>query len=81
MGRREEYWGARVEVHEEPVDGFSAGRGDPQKLASATLPTVGELTRVCTYDRPNTTLGEDIELERDGQISTPVDQPHEPSTC
>lgn len=63
-------------VHDEPVDGFSAGRGDPHKLASAVLPTMGGLTRVCTYDRPNTTLGADIELERHGQISTPVEQPH-----
>ena len=59
-------------VHEEPVDGFSIGRGDPHKLASAVLPTAGTLTRVCTYDRPNTTLGTDIQSERHGQISTPV---------
>ena len=63
-------------VHDEPMDGFSAGRGDPDKLASAVLPTVAALTRVCTYDRPNTTLGADIESERHGQISTPVEQPH-----
>lgn len=63
-------------VHDEPVDGFSAGRGDPHKLESAVLSAVGGLTRVCTYDRPNTTLGADIELERHGEISTPVAQPH-----
>jgi pimeloyl-ACP methyl ester carboxylesterase len=63
-------------VHDEPVDGFSAGRGDLHKLASAVLTSVGTLTRVCTYDRPNTTLGADIELERHGEISTPVAQPH-----
>ena len=63
-------------VHEEPIDGFSAGRGDPQKLASAVLSTASKLTRVCTYDRPNTTLGADIESERHGEISTPVPQPH-----
>ena len=54
-------------VHDEPVDGFSAGRGDPHTLASAVLPTLGGLTRVCTYDRPNTTLGADIESERHGR--------------
>lgn len=63
-------------VHEEPIDGFSAGRGDPRKLASAVLPAVGRSTRVCTYDRPNTTLGDDVQLERHGRISTAVDQPH-----
>ena len=63
-------------VHEEPIDGFSAGRGDPRKLASAVLPAVGRSTRVCTYDRPNTTLGDDVQLERNGRISTAVDQPH-----
>ena len=63
-------------VHEEPIDGFSAGRGDPQKLESAALPALAKLTRVCTYDRPNTTLGENVRDERQGQISTPVDQPH-----
>jgi pimeloyl-ACP methyl ester carboxylesterase len=63
-------------VHEEPIDGFSAGRGDPHKLASAVLSTVGQLTRVCTYDRPNTTLGDDVLSERNGRISAPVDQPH-----
>jgi len=63
-------------VHDEPVDGFSAGRGDPGKLESAVLATLRGLTRVCTYDRPNTTLGADVELERRGQVSTPVAQPH-----
>jgi pimeloyl-ACP methyl ester carboxylesterase len=63
-------------VHEEPFDAFSAGRGDPRKLASAVFPAVGELTRVCTYDRPNTTLGDDIESERQGRVSSPVEQPH-----
>lgn len=63
-------------VHDEPVDGFSAGRGDPHKLASAVLTAAGATTRVCTYDRPNTTLGADVELERHGAISTPVAQPH-----
>jgi pimeloyl-ACP methyl ester carboxylesterase len=63
-------------VHDEPVDGFSVGRGDPHKLASAVLASLPTLTRVCTYDRPNTTLGADIESERHGEISTPVAQPH-----
>lgn len=63
-------------VHDEPVDGFSAGRGDPNKLESAVLTALRGLTRVCTYDRPNTTLGDDVELERHGQVSTPVAQPH-----
>lgn len=40
------------------------------------LAAVGEFTRVCTYDRPNTTLGDDIKSERNGKISTPVAQPH-----
>jgi pimeloyl-ACP methyl ester carboxylesterase len=63
-------------VHEEPIDPFSAGRGDPQKLASAVLPAARNRTRVCTYDRPNTTLGADIESERHGEVSTPQPQPH-----
>lgn len=63
-------------VHDEPVDGFSAGRGNPRKLESAVFSTLGGLTRVCTYDRPNTTLGDDIDLERHGRISSPVAQPH-----
>lgn len=63
-------------VHEDPIDAFSAGRGDPQKLASAVLATASKRTRVCSYDRPNTTLGADIEFERHGEISTPVPQPH-----
>lgn len=63
-------------VHDEPIDGFSAGRGDPYKLASAVLAAVPEFTRVCTYDRPNTTLGEAIQSERGGEVSTPVAQPH-----
>ena len=63
-------------VHEEPIDGFSAGRGDPHKLASAVLSAVAETTRICTYDRPNTTLGADIQSERHGEVSTPVEQPH-----
>lgn len=63
-------------VHDEPIDAFSVGRGDPHKLASAVLAAVPDFTRVCTYDRPNTTLGDDIQSERDGEISTPVAQPH-----
>jgi len=63
-------------VLESPVDEFSASRGDIQKLSRAVFPTSGKLTRVCNYDRPNTTLGNDIEGERGGLTSTPVEQPH-----
>jgi hypothetical protein len=40
------------------------------------FPTAGKLTRVCNYDRPNTTVEDNIERERGGQVSTPVTQPH-----
>jgi pimeloyl-ACP methyl ester carboxylesterase len=63
-------------VHEAPGDAFSAGGGDPRKLDTAVFPTVAEFTRVCLYDRPNTTLGDDIAAERGGLVSTPVAQPH-----
>jgi pimeloyl-ACP methyl ester carboxylesterase len=63
-------------VQEEPVDAFSDQRGDIQTLDRAVFPTAGKLTRVCNYDRPNTTLGDAIQLERGGQVSTPVTQPH-----
>jgi pimeloyl-ACP methyl ester carboxylesterase len=63
-------------VHQSPIDAFSAGGGDPQKLPSAVFPAVAKFTRVCNYDRPNTTRGKDIADERDGKISTPVAQPH-----
>lgn len=63
-------------MQELPTDAVSAGRGDIQKLDRAAFPTAGKLTRVCNYDRPNTTLGNDIKDERDGQVSTPVTQPH-----
>lgn len=63
-------------VLEAPTDEFSASRGDIQKLSRAVFPTSGKLTRVCNYDRPNTTLGNDIEGERGGLSSTPVEQPH-----
>jgi hypothetical protein len=63
-------------IQEDPTNQFSLGRGDLQKLDRALFPTAGKLTRVCNYDRPNTTVGDDIELERGGQASTPVKQPH-----
>ncbi len=63
-------------VLEEPTDAFSSSRGDIQKLDRAVYPTIGNLTRVCNYDRPNTTIEENVELERNGRVSTPVPQPH-----
>lgn len=63
-------------VQELPTDAFSMSRGDIRKLDRAVFPTSGRLTRVCNYDRPNTTLGPDIEGERGGHVSTPVEQPH-----
>lgn len=63
-------------VLEQGTDIFSDGRGDVRKLDRAVFPTTAKMTRVCNYDRPNTTLGEDIELERDGSASTPGPQPH-----
>jgi pimeloyl-ACP methyl ester carboxylesterase len=59
-----------------PYDAFSGGEGKPQKLDAAVFPSVATFTRVCLYDRPNTTIGEDIELERGGTVTTPVSQPH-----
>lgn len=59
-----------------PYDAFSAGGGSPSKLDTAVFPAVAKFTRVCLYDRPNTTVGEDIALERGGLVSTPVPQPH-----
>jgi pimeloyl-ACP methyl ester carboxylesterase len=59
-----------------PFDAFSGGEGKPQKLSAAVFPAVATFTRVCLYDRPNTTIGEDIDLERGGTVSTPVPQPH-----
>jgi pimeloyl-ACP methyl ester carboxylesterase len=56
-------------------DAFSAGEGHPRKQASAVFPAVATFTRVCAYDRANTVPPEDRN-ERDGQISTPVSQPH-----
>jgi D-alanyl-D-alanine carboxypeptidase len=63
-------------VHDAPGDAFSAGGGQPRKLGTAVFPTVAEFTRVCLYDRPNTTLGDDVAGERGGFVSTPVAQPH-----
>jgi len=63
-------------VHDAPGDSFSAGQGNPQKLPTAVFPTVAGFTRVCLYDRPNTTLGVDVADERGGLVSTPVVQPH-----
>ena len=48
-------------VHALPYDAFSGGEGKPQKLGTAVFPAVARFTRVCLYDRPNTTVGEDIE--------------------
>ena len=59
-------------VLEAPTDDFSAGRGDPQRLGRAVFPTTGGLTRVCNYDRPNTTLGSAAQEERGGKVSSPV---------
>jgi pimeloyl-ACP methyl ester carboxylesterase len=58
-----------------PYDAFSAGGGTPQKLATAVLPAVAAFTRACVYDRPNTTIGSDVDEERGGLVSTPVPQP------
>ena len=63
-------------VQELPTDEFSAGHGDARKLDRAVFPTVGRYARVCNYDRPNTTLGDAVEEERRGRVSTPVAQPH-----
>ncbi len=63
-------------VHALPYDAFSVGEGKPQKLDTAVFPAVATFTRVCLYDRPNTTVGEDIKLERGGTVSTAVPQPH-----
>jgi pimeloyl-ACP methyl ester carboxylesterase len=63
-------------VQELPTDAFTAGRGDIQKLDRAVFPTAGKLTKVCNYDRPNTTLGGNVDDERGGRVSTPVTQPH-----
>jgi pimeloyl-ACP methyl ester carboxylesterase len=60
----------------DPDDGFSSGRGNPRKLDSAVFPSVAKFTRLCLYDRPNTTQGQNITDERNGQVSTPVPQPH-----
>ena len=57
-------------------DAFSGGEGKPAKLETAVFPAVAKFTRVCLYDRPNTTVGEDVDLERGGLLSTPVPQPH-----
>lgn len=57
-------------------DAFSVGQGKPEKLATAVFPSVATFTRVCLYDRPNTTIGNDITEERGGRVSTPVPQPH-----
>jgi pimeloyl-ACP methyl ester carboxylesterase len=63
-------------VHALPYDALGVGEGKPQKLGIAVFPSVAKFTRVCLYDRPNTTVGEDIDLERGGILSTPVPQPH-----
>jgi pimeloyl-ACP methyl ester carboxylesterase len=63
-------------VQQLPTDEFAAGRGDAQKLDRAVFPTAGGYVRVCNYDRPNTTLGDAVQEERDGRVSTPVEQPH-----
>jgi Alpha/beta hydrolase family len=63
-------------IQEDPTNVFRDGRGDLQYLDRALFPTAGKLTRVCNYDRPNTTVEDNIELERGGQVSTPVTQPH-----
>jgi pimeloyl-ACP methyl ester carboxylesterase len=59
-----------------PYDAFSAGQGKPAKLATAVFPSVATFTRVCLHDRPNTTVGEDVEGERGGLVSSLVPQPH-----
>jgi pimeloyl-ACP methyl ester carboxylesterase len=63
-------------VHALPYDAFGVGQGDPRKRDTAVFPQVARFTRVCLYDRANTTVGEDVELERGGIISTDVAQPH-----
>jgi pimeloyl-ACP methyl ester carboxylesterase len=57
-------------------DAFSAGEGHPRKQPAAVFPSVAKFTRVCSYDRPNTTAPHD-RFERNGLVSTPVRQPHE----
>ena len=59
-----------------PTTPSAADEGKPEKLETAVFPAVAKFTRVCLYDRPNTTVGEDVDLERGGLVSTPVPQPH-----
>jgi hypothetical protein len=59
-----------------PYDAFSVGEGSPAKRDTAVYPAVAKFTRVCLYDRPNTTVGDDVESERGGMVSSPVPQPH-----
>jgi pimeloyl-ACP methyl ester carboxylesterase len=63
-------------VHALAHDAFSAGGGSPARRETAVFPAVAKFTRVCLYDRPNTTIGDDVEGERGGLVSTPVPQPH-----
>ena len=58
-------------IHALPYDAFGLGEGNPQKREIAVFPAVSKFTRVCLYDRPNTTVGKDIDLERGGMLSTP----------
>jgi pimeloyl-ACP methyl ester carboxylesterase len=62
-------------IHAATEDVFPVG-ADLQKRETAVFPAVSKFTRVCLYDRPNTVVGENIAEERNGQISTPVPQPH-----
>jgi pimeloyl-ACP methyl ester carboxylesterase len=59
-----------------PYDAFSVGQGKPERLPTAVFPSVATFTRVCLYDRPNTTVGEDVQGERGGLVSSPAPQPH-----
>jgi len=63
-------------IHALPYDAFGLGEGNPRKREIAVFPAVSKFTRVCLYDRPNTTVGKDIDPERGGMLSTPVQQPH-----
>ena len=61
-----------VRVHVRPFLAWESSSA----ATTPSSPRVARFTRVCAYDRPNTVLGDNIQFERRGQISTPVEQPH-----
>ena len=56
-------------AHDAPGDDVGAGLVAQAPSDDAVLPTVARSTRVCAYDRPNTSLA-------NGPVSTPRAQPH-----